>query len=126
MAGYHDPDLQNDPENSIHYRIRAVERCVGELEKYTDELRLGQNTREIQIVQLTNIIDRVERELEVLRNDINGSLKEINIKVERVEHSLNKKFDNFNRWLLGLTVGIIVSTVVIIISRLVTIPGAHL
>lgn len=71
-------------------------------------------------------LNRVQQEM----RQVEKAKEAADARVDNVERTLNAKFDEyknyFSRWFIGITVGIIVSMIIIIVSRVFTVPGGHI
>lgn len=134
-------------ESSLPFRVSSMERKCEDLEKFSDELRLGQERRAEQIRTLHSDLARHDSELAEIRKThataianltatIDDVKKDLGNRLDALNESLNKRigklsdqFDKFQlsnkTWLIGILVSIVVSMIVVILSRTATIPGAH-
>jgi len=81
-------------ESALLYRIEQLEHAKCELERFSDDLRLGQNTRTAQIRTLEETAHRHETELIAIRTGQTDFAAQVNARIDELRKNLTDKIDS--------------------------------
>jgi len=145
------PEERNDGTygygNNLSFRVAQAEHTCRDHEKFIDDLRLARTEFGERIKTLEADRKRIDKEIEKINEEKEPMLRILNERMSRIDDKLTKGIetlamkvdsnletltDKFNSFRLenktgtiAILVSIIMTCIVVILSRLVTIPGAH-
>jgi hypothetical protein len=115
---------REDIEGSVSFRVSLLEKTCINLEKFSDELRLGQVSRAEQIETLKDSMRRHDGEIVELRKT---QINETAILTERIvalKIEIGERIDGIksanSKWFIGILATVLTSLILIIMTRWIT------